>query len=187
MAGVFYGLRSVWIYNVKVGNLAADSPVSTAADYCRRARRIRASFDRDPFLRHQALGDLARRRNLQLLVNPLTPAIRSPRPVRMTVSQRAAQPGVDATSNTGELKFIEQVAARLQPFGFTFSDRLKLLDSAEQMGIARFRANVILAMHEHQAGRRSNPVEQKPFAPSLLLVLAIEVAVVAGAVWLCTL
>jgi hypothetical protein len=55
------------------------------------------------------------------------------------------------------------------------------------MGISRFRANVILAMHEHRTVRASVPSQSKPFAPPLLAILAVEAAVVCLLVWICTL
>jgi hypothetical protein len=140
-----------------VPSAAITTPAT--ADYCRKARRIRASFDRAPLLRHQALKDLARERNLQLLVNP-APARLASVPMRRASTTIEARPlGTAANRDhavavleASENEFAVAAAAKLQPFGFTFSDRIKLLDLAERSGISRFRANVILATHEHQVG-----------------------------------
>jgi hypothetical protein len=175
--------------------LTADRSLAATTDYCRRARRIRASFDRAPLLRHQALKDLARERNLQLLVNPCLAAVpkgRSPivesRPFGTAAKREIIGPDTVANPSATENEFAVQVAAKLQPFGFTFSDRSKLLDIAERSGIPRFRANVILAMHEHQTGRQAaNDPKNSSAAPSLLVVLMIEAVVVSALVWLCTL
>lgn len=138
--------------------LTADAPIANTIDYCRRARRIRAILKRDPFLRHEALVDLARRRNIQTRLD---------------------------SWETVERDFSNQATAELQPFGFTFSDRLKLLDTAERKGISRFRANLILATCEHQAPRTWAPATVKPKIPSLLVVLAMEAALVAAVMWIC--
>ncbi len=149
--------------------LSAD-PVAATADYRRRARRIRASFSKSPLLRQRALVDLATQRNAQTQTLRHKTAARRIPPV-------AAAPAKMITDRN----FTDDAAARLQPFGFTFSDRVALLDSAERRGIPRFHANMMLAALEHQApARRSAPAEvpSKSITPSLLVILAIELAVV---------
>jgi hypothetical protein len=158
--------------------LTAD-PLSATADYRRRARRIRASFSHAPLLRQRALVDLARERNTQTQI------------VRNKVAIRRVAPVSKALPTTVmERDFADCAASRIQPFGFTFSDRVFLLDSAERQGISRFRANMMLAVLEHQApARRSAPPEvpSKSFAPSLLLILCVEIAVVGVLVMLAAL
>jgi len=176
-----------------MSRLASDFSMSATADYCRRARRIRASFDRAPLLRHQALKDLARERNLQLLVNPVHPRLAAVpkgrssivelRPFGTAAERRQPVENPDATEN----EFAVAAAAKLQPFGFTFSDRIKLLDLAERSGISRFRANLILALHEHKARRPTTDLPAGSISPSLLVVFAIEAVVVLAFAWICTL
>jgi hypothetical protein len=130
-----------------------------------------------------------------LLVTPHhagVPGVRKPgvrlSPFLSTVEREIIGPHTVANPAATENEFAVQVAAKLQPFGFTFSDRIKLLDIAERSGIPRFRANVILAMHEHQTGRQAaNDPKNSSATPSLLVVLMIEAVVVSALVWLCTL
>jgi hypothetical protein len=156
--------------------LAVDCPAATA-DYRRRARRIRASFDRDPLLRQRALGELATRRNAETQTVRIRSATRRTPPV-------SSRPVISAI----EQGFADYAATKLQPFGFTFCDRVKLLDSAERLGITRFRANLILALQEHHAPARSTAapvVPRRSVAPSLLVILCLELAIVAGLVVAC--
>jgi hypothetical protein len=169
--------------------LLADSPAATA-DYRRQARRIRASFARDPFLRQMALSALASRHDEQTKAQVFQQV--APRfSAKVTVARQtdsAASPLSRPSITQLEQAFSDQASACLQPFGFTFSDRVRLLDSAERMGLPRFRANMLLAMREHQAPVRTSAAPEIPsrsFAPSLLVIFAIEVVVVAGLVALC--
>jgi hypothetical protein len=191
------------VYTLVVSLLIADSSTAATVEYCRRARKIRASFDRNAFLRYEALNSLARKREDELTsLRALTGLVPSgEKPIPAVVRRRVAgvrdvsAPALNKPA-TGqeqlERDFAEQIAARLQPFGFTFSDRLRLLDRAERMGISRFRANVMLAMHEHQAGRgpgsatANAPDSSRKPAPSLLFILMAEAVVVVGLVWLFT-
>jgi hypothetical protein len=196
-------------------------PAATVADYCRQARRIRASFSGDSFLRHQALSDLAKRRDHHVQAgtesvetckpndrsNPPTPkvAVLAIQATRLKSARRRVAPQAipfqhkpslinsRLDPDTAEQDFIGRIAGKLHPFGFTFSDRVQLLDTAEQLGISRFRANMIMAMLEHQRGpgaapathAAARPAAASPMVPSLLIVLAVEIAVVAGLVWIC--
>jgi len=163
----------------------AENPAIDTADYRRQARRIRANFHRDPLLRHQALGALAEQRNNQ------THSIQNP-PANTRTTARRILPLTDgrpATTITAvEQGFADYAATRLQPFGFTFTDRAKLLASAEQLGINRFRANLILALTEHHCPLRrvAQSVQQAPqsIAPPMLLILGLEVIAVGIAVLL---
>jgi hypothetical protein len=124
-------------------------------------------------MRHQALGQLAARRNLELQATEAEPEV--------------LQHRIASVIDRG---FAEHAAAKLQPFGFTFSDRVALLDAAERLGMARFRANMILATLEHQAPARRYAAPEVPsrsFAPSLVVILSIEAAIVGVLVLLCSL
>ncbi len=158
-------------YNESVQTLPADSPAASA-DYRRRARRIRASFASTPLLRQRALGDLARQRNVET------------RTVRVqTAARRIAPVPSRPVISVIEQGFADYAATKIQPFGFEFGDRVKLLNSAEQLGITRFRANLILALQEHHAPARrvaAIVAPAKPVTSSLVLILFIEIAIVAG-------
>jgi hypothetical protein len=183
----FSGLAGKLVYNDGVSLLIADPSTAATVEYCRRARKIRASFDRNAFLRHEALTTLARQREDDLAsLRGLTGFRESPRQVIQTPVRRRVARMSTPSSDTDrvECEFADAIAAKLQPFGFTFSDRLRLLNQAERLGINRFRANVMLAMHEHQAGRASSPAaDPAPRIPSLFAVLIAEFAVVAVIVW----
>jgi hypothetical protein len=169
------------VYNKGVSLLTADLCTAATVEYCRRARKIRASFDDNAFLRHEALTTLARERADQLAADREAARSRElPRVLAQPVTVRRR-----LASEQVERDFADQIAAKLQPFGFTFSDRLKLLNQAERLGINRFRANVMLAMHEHQANREQVAAANvKPKIPSLFAVLMAELAVVGALVWL---
>ena len=161
-------------YNPSVQFIAAD-PAAATADYRRQARRIRASFNHNPLLRQLALSDLATRRNAELEMATETPDAPAQEYTLASVVERS---------------FAEHASAKLQPFGFLFSDRVRLLDAAEQLGITRFRANMILAMQEHQAPARrfaAPEVPGKSFAPSLVVILSLELVVVGVLIALCAL
>ncbi len=153
--------------------LSAD-PLAATADYRRRARRIRASFSRDPLLRQRALGELAARRNAELQA-------------AIAVTEPVSSARVMSVIERG---FADHAAERLQPFGFSFSDRVRLLDAAERLGISRFRANMILAMQEHHAPARRVAAPEGPaksLAPPLIVILFVEMIVVSALVALCAL
>lgn len=153
--------------------LFAD-PVPTATDYRRQARRIRASFSKTPLLRQQALVDLARRRNVQTCL---------PQRQDKTSVRRVVPVNSSTLISVVEHSFADHAALQLQPFGFTFSDRVTLLDSAERLGINRFRANMMLALLEHHTPARRFAAPEVPprsLAPSLLVILGIEVAIICG-------
>ena len=157
-------------------DFAATDLTATTADYRRRARRIRASFAKSPLLRQRALVDLAAERNSQTQVAR-----------QKTAARRVAPVARPSAINEIEHAFADEAATRLQPFGFTFSDRVMLLDLAERKGIVRFRANMILALLEHQTSSRricTVEVPSKSVAPSLLVILGIELAVVGVLVML---
>jgi hypothetical protein len=183
---------------IQIVTYLAGEITAGSADYRRQARRIRASFSGNSFLTQQALGDLAKRRDLQTRAS-------EPDALRISASLKTnrvknehahLQQRITAVVERG---FTEHALSKLQPFGFTFSDRVTLLDAAEKLGISRFRANLILAMHENQApGRRwakqssmqssgrSGPANAPPrsVASSLLLILSLEILVVAALVWM---
>jgi hypothetical protein len=174
--------------------LLADSPAASA-DYRRQARRIRASFAGDAFLRQQALSQLASRRNAQTGSNgPVQPIVVRASLAQASLAKATVARGVETPARVTVVDIVERgfsnhAAGCLQPFGFTFSERLRLLDAAERLGISRFRANMLLALLEHQApDRKFAPPEipSRSFAPPLLLILGIEIAVVAALIALCS-
>jgi hypothetical protein len=180
---------------------SADS-LASSADYRRRARRIRASFAGDSFLTQSALRDLARKRNLEIgqeisqqseqtaetkrrmaSAARRTPFSSNLGPGLAGQSPSVLQLRIDAVVERG---FAEHALTKLQPFGFTFSDRAALLDAAEKLGISRFRANLILAMQENTALQRRSvtpPPQPASNTPYLLLIVAMEIIGMALLAW----
>ena len=80
----------------------------------------------------------------------------------------------------------QHAGSKLQPFGFTYSDRVGLLDAGEKLGISRFRANMILAMLENQRSIPAPIAHRKPHKtiPTVLVIVAMELLVISGIVWL---
>ncbi len=90
-----------------------------------------------------------------------------------------------------ERGFAGHVADRLASGPFTFSDRMKLLRSAERIGIARFEANLIISLARNPAGCVTST--QEPAKPPVLpgrncwkslLIAAATQAVIAGLLYL---
>jgi hypothetical protein len=171
-------------YNVFVIYLDPQ-PALGSDDYRRQARRIRASFPGNSFLTQRALNDLARRRDTETQVRDESG---SSEHLRTGLEQQARRSTLQLDiSAVVERGFSEHAASKLQPFGFTFSDRVALLSTAEKLGVSRFRANLILAMLENKApARRKFDARKpgKPLASPVMLILAIEILVVCGIVWL---
>ena len=86
-----------------------------------------------------------------------------------------------------ERGFAEHAQTKLQSFGFTFSDRVALLNAGEKLGLTRFRANLILAMQENQVPRNitvTRSVVPRSLTFPLLLILGTELGIVAVVAWL---
>ncbi len=173
-----------------------DSPVATA-NYCRQVRKIRASFARQPLLRHHALSDLAKKRDAELRPSPIQSRIErtSVRRLPPTAAISALNRNIDrylpTDLGTGksavEHGFADHVAQRLRNGGFTYSDRIHLIDTAEKIGIPRFRANLILAIEQNRSGVHpaNGPAAASSGISYLLVILAIEIVAVGLFVWMC--
>jgi len=177
------------------------NPPSGSADYRRQARRIRASFTGNSFLTQQALQALAKRRDDQMRYAPAAEVA-----AWRVAPAGGSQPGssgyrrngvADAPSSQVQLQisavvergFAEHAASKMQSFGFTFSDRIALLDTAETLGISRFRANLILAMQENRAPARAAAKQSAlstSFFPWFLLMVGIEILIVLAVVLIFT-
>jgi hypothetical protein len=99
----------------------------------------------------------------------------------------------DPTIAAVERAFSSHVAERYNGRILRYSQRLDLLKAAQRLRINRFRANLIIAMVQHQSTQRPSipePQEVSPrnqsisgMGPIIAGVLLVEVAMVAG-VWL---
>ncbi len=91
-----------------------------------------------------------------------------------------------------ERGFADHAAASLQSAAFTFSDRARLLSRAQQLGIPRFRANLILALEQHRldpARVTPSQIKDNPagWLGNLLVIVCAEAAIVGLFVWACRL
>ncbi len=140
------------------------NPASSSADYRRQARRIRASFRGNSFLTQQALHDLAKRRNSET-----NSVVTNVRPVRSNLIFDRQAPLQSRITAVVERGFTEHALTKLQPFGFTFSDRTALLDAGERL--------------ENDGAWGYTPPSRTDKAkaiPSLLVIFSIEILIVAA-------
>jgi hypothetical protein len=184
---------------------AQDSAAATA-DYRRQARKIRASFAKQPLLRHHALNELARKRNaeqpsplrarvIRTSARRVPPAtremqfpvlfLRSASKLKSPMSDQRGLPAIVTGTPAAaiEQKFADHAASRLRSGVFTFTDRMELLKTAESLGISRFRANLIVALEQHRidphhAGLRTSGTSPSRWLPHILAIVAVEAAVV---------
>ncbi len=112
---------------------------------------------------------------------------RASRPIRVQ-ARRAPRVRVGTAAVAAiEKGFADGVADRVSRGPFTFSDRAALLRAGEQLGLDRFRANLIVAEQQHRmrAVRRPVPVRRRTGGAAAAVVAAVmvQVAVVAIAMW----
>lgn len=133
-----------------------------SADYRQAARRIRARLGHRPPAMFAALRDLA-------TAQPSAPA-----PV--TGEDRATpQPAGEA--------FSELVLDHLEGPVLRFHVRQKLLRRADEMGLGRFEANLLVALVEHRH-RQMTPISPLPTRrawPKIAVFLLIQAAIIAAA------
>ncbi len=136
------------------------------AEYRRRARRIRSVFRAQPAVRMRALRDLARTTD-ETRVEPTTDPI-------VPLPAGAAQTLAALTRE------------RMDGPVLRYSHRTRLLRAAEQSGIGRFEANLIIAAVQHEAGT-SGPASTAHDSGRAWLSAALAVAatqsLIAMAVW----
>jgi hypothetical protein len=86
--------------------------------------------------------------------------------------------------------FADRVAATVDSRLLIFSERHKLLKTAERLGIDRFHANLIVAVAQHQAEQRG-AVQAEPEAAArkwslapLMLILVVQTLIVSAGWWI---
>jgi hypothetical protein len=163
-------------------------PASTTA-YRRSARKLRARFSRHPALLQRALSDLARHHDRNTSRHQPTPRCLVP----ATRSLHGLSP--DPITAAIERAFADHVTAHLNGPVLHYSNRLSLLKAAERLRINRFRANLIIALVQHESARESishsppsNAIALVPrprwtIIPTLAMVLFSELAMIVGAIW----
>ena len=95
------------------------------------------------------------------------------------------------TTAAVERAFSSHVAERLNGRLLRYSQRLEFLKSAQRLRINRFRANLIIAMVQHQNAGIADiepfdtPSKLAHLGPIIAGVLLVELATVAGVWWMC--
>jgi hypothetical protein len=170
-------------YDLVVATAAAMIPVEPAV-YSRRARQIRARFAGQPGAMHLALRGLAERSDRKPWQRP-DPSLRR--------SGSGAVPALPSSSVCTALErgFAGFISDRLASGPFTFSDRMKLLQSAERIGMSRFQANLIVSLAQHSAGTTPRPAEEvdrlgrnRATAWKYIIVALATELIIAGSIYL---
>jgi hypothetical protein len=135
------------------------------AEYCRRSRRLRALFGHQPVRLYQQLKQLG--------------------------LETDAQPRFDANepAPTGPAAaFATAVASQLTGPVLPYSQRLALLHEADQHGIPRFEANLIIAAVQHRAEYPALPTastsRRLPSLVAVLLFLLVQSTILLTAWWI---
>ena len=145
-----------------------DPTTASHAEYRRQARRVRSRFAGAPRLRQAALAELA-----------------SVHDHRRADALRCSIPTLPAPSAA---TFAQLVRDRIDGSILRYSHRAQLIGEAEQRGIGRFEANLIIAAVQHEAGERraSEPVAKPSrswvWVGPLVAIVATQGAIV-GALW----
>jgi hypothetical protein len=146
---------------------AVRAPINPTG-YRREARRIRARYAGRPSAMQAALRGLADRADRRAWRSRFLPA--------GTVA-KALEDG-----------FAGYVSERISAGPFTFSDRMEALQSAERIGIPRFKANLIVALTQSAAADRpvgSRPVGRRSPVGALLTAVILIEAAIAGIFYSC--
>ena len=161
-----------------MGRLDRDVPVIALpcriephAEYRRHARRIRSVFRAQPGARMRALRELARSAD----------ASRDP-----AATAAVANPIVPLRAGAAQT-FAALVRERMDGTMLRYSHRTRLLRAAEQSGIGRFEANLIIAAVQHEAGA-NRPVgatcdASHAWTRGPLIAVAATQSLIAFAVW----
>lgn len=121
-----------------MARLAALDPT---CDYRREARRIRGRLADRPIERYAALRELSSRQDS-------IAAMRDDSPLVVPPSQAAT--------------FAALVSERLEGRVLTYSRRLELLATAQDLGVGRFEANLIIAAVQHRLAAARTSIEPAP-------------------------
>ena len=161
-----------------MGRLDGDVPVSAIptraephAEYRQRARRIRSVFRARPGARLRALRELAESADASR-VEAAAPVMENP---IVPLPAGAAQ------------TFAALVRERMDGPVLRYSHRTRLLRAAEQTGIGRFEANLIIAAVQHEARANSSTSTAREaghaWIPAALLAVAATQSLIAMGVW----
>ena len=124
-------------YSSNVTFDAAPELDALSDDYRRCARRLRAAHPDNPARLQPALKQLARAMD----------------------DQRTTFPGLEDQFDTPARGFAGEVSSHIAGKSLRYSDRLKLLARADELGIGRFEANLIIALVQHRFPERTNANE----------------------------
>lgn len=144
-----------------------DAAGADIRDYCRRARAVRHRYRADPARMHRELIKLAGRDAYY----------------RADAKTAAASSVPEFDMGQIVRRFAGQVMARLDGSILRYSERLRLLQLAERMGIGRFEANLVIAVIQHRC-RTEAPVpcaHRMRWLGVLLAVAAIQALIIVTA------
>ncbi len=145
--------------------MASWAEFNSDGDYLRQARRLRSRYAAKPAELHRRLAELSDSIDLS------TPAPR----------------GRDLIPHTPQQDFARLVRSRIQAGVLRYSDRQVLLAWAEQAGIERFEANLLIATVQHQVKRRLghiSPPDRSRRWSLAIAALVIQSAIVSAFWWL---
>ena len=151
----------------------------TSDQYRRAARRMRARFAHRPADLQRALGALSKTYDSGWKKQT------KPTPVRQVVTVRTL-PRVEVEPNSGHLLndvetiFAKNVRDAVHDRVLRYSQRQALLKLADRLKIERFRANLIIAMAQHEVVHANGSFEVQSSKPIWLMVGAALVAEVVA-------
>jgi hypothetical protein len=154
--------------------LSLSPASSTAADYCRQARRLRARFGNDPAKLQVALRELARAEDA--------------RP-RAFVSNDPAFPFSGEAAPGPARLFSARVSEALGDGVLRYSARKQLLHEASQLGLGDFEATLLIAAVQHgerrgfHAATCNRAPRRSSSTPLTVLVAIVLQSVIAGTLW----
>ena len=139
-----------------------EPALAIAAEYCRKARRVRAAYRREPAKMYGLL------RGLKYEVGGEQGFIRR------------------EGRSSGERAFAEVAARTIRESGspvLCYAKRVDLIEQACRHGVDRFEANLMIAVAQHRMGVKSAANEQRgKFDWGLVVVvLIVETLIVLGA------
>jgi len=130
--------------------------------YRREARRLRGRLSRQPVELYRSLRDLSDRHD-------------------RIYAELAEQAPIEQSPTSA---FADQVFESLEDGILPFSRRLALLGAAEEFGIGRFQANLIIAavQHQHGAADGDEPRQRQLCLLPILVFLLVQSLILAG-IW----
>lgn len=143
--------------------------VDSTLAYRREARRLRCRYANRPAELYNSLRQLSAQQDRQQGIDP---SLHNDERIPLSTVQ---MPG-------GSRQFAKMVAAKVERGVLRFSARQRLLSIAEQMGIHRFEANLVIAAVQHQLGTTASAHQppQERWASRLLAFVLLQGLIVTS-------